>query len=129
MRQTFSAWLLLDILNQLWKVASSILSATAIRNVECANEVLIAVGRVQLQSMHVVADRGFDSRLRLEVASRAHLAQCRRSDDPRSQFLSAESLASTRWSIEDDLLLVLDDLQRCAFRCTLAIVVPSLYQR
>ena len=44
----FSAWLLLDVLNQLWKVASSIFRATAIRNVKCADEVLVAVGRVQL---------------------------------------------------------------------------------
>src|SRR5690606_18377623 len=81
------------------------------------------------QSMHVVADRGFDSRLRLEVASRAHLAQCRRADDALSQLLGAEGLASTRRAIEDDLLLVLDDLQGRAFRCTLAVVVPSLDKR
>mgnify|MGYP000456893812 CR=1 FL=1 len=128
LRQTFRTWLPLDVLNQFGEVASSVFRATAVRNVECADEVLIAVGRMQLESMHVVADRGFDSRLRLEVASRTHLTQCCRSDDPLSQLLGPESLASTRRAIEDDLLLVLDDLQRRAFRCALAVVVPSLDQ-
>ena len=80
MWQSLRTRLTLDVFNEVRQVPGAILCAPSTGNVQCTDEVLVAVSGVQLQTVNVFVYCRSDYFLRLEVLGGPHLTQGSRSN-------------------------------------------------
>jgi hypothetical protein len=127
--QTHFGLRVFDLLHELRQVPRAVLGRTALGDVQPANEVLVAVGWVELKPVDVMLHGGFDGALLAEIARRPHPLERCSPDDAFREPLRAVRLPGPRRPVEDHLPLVTDDVEGSELRARLRRVVPSRLQR